>query len=454
MKKILLIATSAIVISSCSTYSRYKSPELEIENIYGQDVMLEHDTIVTAPSWREVFVDEPLRALIDSALLENSDLQIARLNIEQSEAMLLSSKLAYVPSFAIGADGGLYKPQDIDLMKTYSVPLTMQWEIDLFGKLRNSKEQAKSSLLRSKEYSRGVQSQLISSIANSYYTLLMLDEQLAITAECVKNQKDNLEAMKAMKDAGMQTQMAVNQAEASYYGVLSSEKDLQKQIRVVENSISLLINKAPNTIARSSFMDHGSVEIVPSNTLPVSMLSSRPDVKEAEYTLRTNFYGVNVARAAFYPSINLSAGASWTNNNFGMMVNPATFLLSAVGSLAQPIFSKGLNRANLKVAKAQYEQAKLAFEKSILTAGSEVNNALIACSNSDAKVEYRQKQVEANRLAYSNSCDMMKYSSTTYLDVLVSQNMLLQSQLLQVADWFEGVQGRVNLYKALGGGVE
>ncbi|MGL4994519.1 MAG: TolC family protein [Bacteroidales bacterium] len=454
MKNILLIATSTIIMASCSTYSSFKSPEVEVSDICGQDVEMQQDTILAAPSWREVFVDKNLSALIDSALKSNSDLQIALLNIEQSQAQLLSSKLAYLPSLAIGAEGALYKPKDVDLMKTYSVPLTMQWEIDLFGKLRNSKEQARSSLLRSKEYSRMVQSQLISSIANSYYTLIMLDEQLAITTESVRNQKENLEAMKAMKDAGMQTQMAVNQAEASYFGVMSTQRDLETQIRVVENSLSLLVNRAPSTIERGTFMDHGSVEIAPSNTVPLSMLSSRPDVKEAEYALRSNFYAVNVARAAFYPSINISGGASWTNNNFGMMVNPATLLMSAMGSLAQPIFNKGLNKANLKVAKIQYEQAKLAFEKSLLTAGGEVNNALLSCSNSQAKLEYRYQQVEANRLAYSNSCEMMKYSSTTYLDVLVSQSMLLQSQLLQVADWFEGVQARVNLYKALGGGVE
>lgn len=170
--------------------------------------------------------------------------------------------------------------------------------------------------------------------------------------------------------------------------------------------------------------------------------------------LRENFYGVNAAHSAFYPSLTLGGMAGWTNNAGGMIANPGKLLLSAVGSIAQPLFNKGMNIANLKIAKARYEQSLLGFHQTLLNAGVEVNDALISCQNSKEKISLREKQVEANEKALNNSTELMKHSSTTYLEVLYAENAYLQSRLMQVADWFEGVQGEISLYKALGGGVE
>ncbi|MBL4560311.1 MAG: TolC family protein [Labilibaculum sp.] len=449
--RIILTATVLLLLSSCSTYRTFKTPDISSENICGENITVQ-DTLVDIPSWKEMFTDQQLQQLIEKGIKSNTDLQIAHLNIEQAEALLRSSKLAYLPSFAFSPEGSVSKFNGSKASYTYNLSLTTQWELDISGRLRNSKEQARSSVLISQEYTKMVQTQLIASITNSYYTLVMLDEQLRITKESIINQKESLEVITELKSAGMQTEAAVNQATADYYNVLASAKDLEKQIYIVENSIALLINEAPHTIEHSLFANTDVLNVELSNNISLISLANRPDVREAEYALRNNFYGINVARAAFYPSISLSGSAGWTNN-IGAIVNPGNLLSSALGSLTQPIFNRGVNKANFKIAEAQYEQSLLSFHKAILIAGNEVNSALTECQSSDEKRMFRQMQVLANKRALENSMELMKHSSTTYLEVLIAQNSLLQSKLVQVSDWFEGVQGRINLYKALGGGV-
>lgn len=452
MKKILLAAAALCLLHSCSLYKTFKAPQTPPENLLGEGAPT-LDPAALLPHWQEMFPDKPLQELIGKGLAANSDLRMARLNIEQSEALLLSSRLAYLPSFALAPEGSITKAGKNPAGYAYHLPLTMQWELDVFGKLRNNKERAKAAVLQSREYAKMVQTQLIAGIANTYYTLVMLDEQLKITRDCIRNQKENLEVILAMKEAGMQTETAVNQATAQYYAIQTSAKDLEKQIRLVENSLALLLNEPPHTIGRTPLHRSKAIGIQHSHPIPLTALATRPDVKEAEYALRAQFYGVNIARAAFYPAISLGGSIGWTNN-LGAIANPGSMLLSAIGSLTQPLLNRGANRANFKIAQAQYEQALIGFEKSLLTAGSEVNDALTACQNSAAKTVLRQKQVEASELALSNILELMRHSSVTYLDILITENALLQAQLTQAADWFEGIQGHINLYKALGGGAQ
>lgn len=369
MKRIFFALVTLMMVCSCSVYKTFKSPEPKTANLCGENRTTQ-DFWANQPAWKEVFADSLLQQLIEKGLMANTDLQVARLNIEQAEARLLASRLAYLPSFAVTPEGSISKGKDGETVKSYTLPLTMQWEVDVFGKLRNSKLRARAQLLQSSEYKQMVQVQLIASIANNYYTLLMLDEQLRITRQSIQNQKENLEVIIAMKEAGMQTEAAVNQASADYYNVMYSEKELMKQIRLVENCIALLINETPHTIARVSINEIMAVNV--DYTVPISLLAlaNRPDVKQAEYVLESSFYGVNIARSAFYPSISLGGSTGWTND-LGGIANPGSILLSAIGSLTQPLFNKGVNRTNLKIAKARYEQSLLQFEKTLLVAGDQ-----------------------------------------------------------------------------------
>lgn len=451
MKQIILTTIISVLLSACSTYRNFKTPEVNIDKVCGSNVEIQ-DSLIDVHSWRDIFSDVLLQQLIEKGITSNSDLQIARLNIEQAKAGFRASKLAYLPSLALSPEGNITKVESEKAVYSYNIPLVMQWETDLSGRLRNSKEQARSAIMQSNEYAKMVQTQLVAAIANSYYTLIMLDEQLQITRSSIEVQRKNLEVIIAMKEAGMQTEAAVNQATADYYSVMASEKDLEREIQIVENGIALLVNETPYTTPRSSLDMNASLNMDTSDAVSLTALANRPDVKEAEYSLRGSFYDINVARSAFYPSIVLGGSAGWTNNT-GIISNPGSLLLSAIGSLTQPLFNRGANQANLKIAKLQYEQSLLAFEKTLLVAGSEVNDALLLCETSREKLILRRKQVQASETALENSIELMKHSSNTYMEILIAQSSLLQSKLMYVSNWYEGIQGQINLYKALGGGV-
>lgn len=452
MKQIIVTTLAVLLLSGCSTYKNFKTPEVNIDKVCGNDIQVQ-DSLIEVRSWKEIFPDVLLQQLIEKGIASNTDLQIARLNVEKANAGLRMSKLAYLPSLSLSPEGNITKAEGERTAYSYNIPLTMQWEIDLSGRIRNSKEQARSAMMQSNEYAKMVQTQLVAAIANSYYTLIMLDKQLQITRNSIDIQQKNLEIIIAMKEAGMQTEAAVNQATADYYNVMASAKDLEREIQMVENGIALLVNETPHDIPRSSLNLNASLNMDVSNPISLAALANRPDVKEAEYALRGSFYDINVARSAFYPSIVLDGSAGWTNN-IGIISNPGSMLLSAIGSLTQPLFNRGVNQANLKIAKLQYEQSLLTFEKTLLVAGSEVNDALLQCQTSSEKLLLRQRQVQANEAALENNMELMKHSSNTYLEILIAQSTLLQSKLMYISDWYEGIQGQINLYKALGGGVE
>ncbi len=447
MKNIIYF-TIILLLSSCNVYRSFETPENIQPNIAGNDISI-IDTLIELPSWESYFTDEKLQILINEALSANSDLLIAKQNIVQAEAALLSSKLSYLPSFALAPQGGISKFGDASL-KTYNLPLTTQWEIDLSGRMLNEKRRSQSLLLQSEEYTRLIQTQLISSVANSYYTLVMLDEQLRITISSCEIREKTVEIMKSLKDVGLQTEAAVNQAEVDYYNVKASVNMLEYQIVQVQNALSLLLNQTPQDIQRATISNVKFPDTSIVDKISLAALSNRPDVKVAEAELSSCFYGVNIARSTFYPSLNLSGSVGWTNN-LGEIINPANFLLSALGSLTQPLFNKGANLAGLKISQSQYEQSLIRFEKSLLIAGNEVNTALTDYQKSAERIELRTKQVNSAMKGVENTMEIMKYSSISYLEVLTAQSSLLDSQLLAISDWFSYMQSNINIYKSIGG---
>ena len=403
--------------------------------------------------WREVFTDPHLRVLIEQGLQSNTDLRSAQWRVEEAEATLMSARLAFLPSFALAPQGTVSSFDGGKATQTYSVPVTASWELDIFGRIRNAKQQAKALLEQSHDYRQAVRTQLVSSIANVYYTLLMLDEQLAISERTQQSWKETVDATRALMDAGLANEAAVSQMEATYYSISTSILDLKEQINQTENSLSLLLAESPRSVERGklegqTLPDHLAVGI------PVQMLANRPDVRSAEHSLESAFYATNQARSAFYPSIVLSGSAGWTNSAGSMIINPGKFLATAIGSLTQPLFDRGANIARLKIAKAQQEEAKLSFRQALLNAGSEVNDALVKYQTARNKAGLFEKQVASLEKAYESTSLTMQYGNTTYLEVLTAQQSLLNAQLTQVANRFTEIQGVINLYQALGGGRE
>ena len=398
-----------------------------------------------------MFSDPQLQALIAQALENNTDLQSAQWRVKEAEATLKSARLAYLPSFNFAPQGSISSFDNANTTKTYSIPVTASWQIDIFGGITNAKRKAKALYLQSREYEQAVKTQLIASVANLYYTLLMLDSQYEVTGETARKWEETVRTMRAMKDAGMTNEAGVAQYEGSYYAIEASLHDLEYSIREAENSLCSVLGLAPQEITRGS-LDNQQLPQELAVGVPVQMLSNRPDVRNAEYSLMQSFYATNAARSALYPSITLSGSAGWTNNAGIKEMNPGKLLLSAAGSLLQPIFNAGANRANLKIAKAQQEEAKLSFRQTLLNAGAEVNNALTQCKSARAKTDLRAKQIEALTRAVESTELLMEHSSTTYLEVLTAQQSLLSAQLSQITDRFDEIQGIVNLYQALGGG--
>ena len=431
---------------------------------------------VDSIGWRQVFTEPQLVSLIETALERNADLRTANLNVEQAEAQLKAARLAFLPSLTVGAEGQLQKTKGQATQKTYNIPVTMQWEVDLAGQLRGEKRAAVVTYWNTAETERAVRLQLIAAVATHYYQLVMMDEQLSVTRETIENARQTVETMEALKEVGMQNEAAVSAARAAYLNVSAQEKMLLQQIQATENAMVVLVGKKPHPLTPSpkgegeaygslvgDYHFHNNndscqqIHILPSlcregSGVGLSSLSNRPDVKAAEYALKAQMAQVDVARAAFYPQLTISASAGWTNN-VGEIVNPGQMLLSAIGSLVQPLFNKGQNRANLRIAKARQEQALVAFNQALLVAGGELSDALTACRLSSERLALRQQEVDAAEHAYEVSKDVMQNSSSTYLEVLSAQQTLLQSRLSLASDRFDLVQGKINLFKALGGEI-
>lgn len=452
--KIAIYLLALCSLSSCHIYKSYERPELPTDSLYRKPDIPQTDTLNFGNlSWREVFTDPQLQGLIEKGLTNNTDLQIARLRIKEAEATLLSSKLAYLPGISLAPQGTVSSFNKQAATQSYQLPVTASWEIDIFGRLLNAKRKAKAALEQSEAYRQAVQTQLIASIANSYYTLLMLDKQLAISEVTAENWKESVKTMREMKEAGMTNEAAVTQSEANYRSVEAGIPDLKRQIRETENALSIVLGDNPRHIDRSK-LENIPLPTCFSSGVPLQLLSNRPDVKQAEMALAMAYYGTNAARSAFYPGITINGTAGWTNNVGESILNPGKFLLSAIGSFIQPLFNKGKNIANLKIAEAQQEEALLSFKQSLLNAGAEVSDALYLFQSSGEKEQQRIIQVRALESSVASTNELFLLGTSTYLEVLTAQQNLFDAQLSQVNDRFEQLQAVINLYHALGGGRE
>lgn len=444
-------------MTSCGLYNKYERPQVDTYGLV-RDVASNTDTLAVADTasfgnlpWREVFTDPQLQSLIETGLANNTNLLNAALNVKMVEDQLMIAKLAFVPGFTFSPQGTVASWDGNKASKTYSLPVTASWSVDLFGNLLNVKRSAQMALLATKDYQQVVQTKVISNIANMYYTLLMLDKQLQVVNDMSKLVEETWNIMKIQKELGRVKETSVQSAEANLYSVQAQAADLKRQIRETENSLSLLLGQQAQTIKRGTF-EGQSLPSKFSTGIGLQLLNNRPDVHYAEMSLAQCFYDVNTARSKFYPNITISGTGAFTNSGGGGIVNPGKWLLSAVGSLTQPIFAHGQIIAGLKVAKAKQEQAYNTWQNAVLSAGSEVSNALVLYNSSDEKSKLEEKQVESLKKNVEYNKMLFNDGSATYLEVITAQQSLLNAELSKVADDFYKMQAVVNLYYALGGG--
>ena len=455
--KIMLFASASLLMTSCGLYNKYERPDVDTNGLV-RDVVSNTDTLAVSDTtsfgnlpWSEVFTDPKLQSLIETGLANNTNLLNAALNVKMVEDQLMVAKLAFIPGFTFSPQGTVASWDGNKASKTYSLPVTASWSVDLFGNLLNVKRSAQMSLLATKDYQQVVQTKVISNIANMYYTLLMLDKQLHVVNDMTKLTEETWNIMKIQKELGRVKETSVQSCEANYYSVQAQAVDLKRQIRETENSLSLLLGQQAQTIERGSFEEQ-SLPSKFSTGVGLQLLNNRPDVHYAEMSLAQCFYDVNTARSRFYPNITISGTGAFTNSGGGRITNPGKWLLSAVGSLTQPIFAHGQLVAGLKVAKAKQEQAYNTWQNAVLSAGSEVSNALVLYNSSDEKSKLEAKQVESLKKNVEYNKMLFNDGSATYLEVITAQQSLLNAELSKVADDFYKMQAVVNLYYALGGG--
>lgn len=453
---ITIICINMVLLSSCHIYRNYQRPD----NLPTDSLFRDADNQPVTDSlslgdlpWQEIFQDTLLQQYIRYGLEHNTDMQTALLRVDQAKAQLTAAKLSFLPSLTLSPQGTLTSTAGSKTVKTYELPVQASWEIDLFGNLRNAKKGTQATLLQQQAYQQAVRSELIAGIANTYYSLLMLDEQVAISQSTLEVWKEQVRTMEARMKVGEETENAVTQARASLYELEATHNDLLRQQRETENSLCTLLGMTSRSLERGTLDKQIFPETLPTG-IPVRLLSRRPDIVQAEMTLANAYYTTNQARSAFYPNLNLSGSAGWTNALGQAVTNPGDWILSAVASLTQPLFNRGKLISNLRVSKDEEQIALLNYRQALLDAGQEVNDALYATESAGRSLESHRKQCRKLERTVQTSEALYRTDNATYLELLTARQSLLNARLNVVTDSFTQCQAVINLYQALGGGAE
>ena len=449
---ILSVLAAASVLLGCSAYKNYESPG---SSALPQLYQSADSTGIGQTCWQEFFTEEQLRACIAAGLQNNLDLQAAALRVEQYRQACRAARLAYLPSLELSPAGNYAysKERYGDSAYGWSLPFTASWEADIAGRTTAAKKIAQADLEQSEVWRCSVETELIASIAEAYYTLALLDRKLDISRKTSASWQENVRIMKAMKQAGMANEASVSQTEAGSLSIETSIFDLERQLAEAENRMSLLLGQPPTNQDGSTQHARGSLKDVSlpqeiATGVPAQLLAHRPDVMAAELELRKAYYQTAAARAELYPSLRLNGSAGWEK---ALTLDVSGLAASLAASLVQPVFSAGRLKARVETAKIRQEEALAAFEQSILKAGAEVNDAIAQCNAARSKKELRIQQIEALETAEESTRELMRHSEATYLEVLTAQQSLLNARLLQATDRFEEITAIIALYKALGG---
>ena len=469
ISNIFVAATVSLMLTSCGLYNKYEQKVETPANAFGTIQNASNDGATIAEmTWREFFTDPLLQQLIEQALANNTDLNSARIAVEKSLAALTAAKLAYLPSLAFAPQGTLSKFDTYPWSKSYNLPLQLSWDIDVFGSITSKKRASKAVLLQAQMSEQAVRTNLISAVAQQYFTLQLLDHQLDILIRTDSLWNTSLETQKSLWENGKAYSTAVNQMESSYLNVKTQIVDVRRSIQATENALCSLLAMTPQHIERkmwgSSAMHHPDAQGDMGQRMfdikylkigvPATMLELRPDIRMANHAMEEAFYNTQEARAAFFPSITLSGSAGWTNSGSGMIADPGKMLWNFVGQLTQPIFARGKLIANKKISQLTEQDLQKKYVQTIIDAGNQVNEAMADCMAAREKFTYYRRQVEVLNDAYNGTHELMDNGKASYLEVLTAQESLLSAQLNEASNMYDGAQAIIALYIALGGGTK
>ncbi|MBR6276047.1 MAG: TolC family protein [Prevotella sp.] len=468
MKKVVLMFAVSLLFTGCGLYNKYEKNVETPADAFGAALISDASTegeSLAQMSWREFFTDPHLQQLIEQVLANNTDLNAARIAVEKSEASLKAAKLAYLPSLYFAPQGTLASYDKSAFSKTYSLPLQLSLDVDVFGSITNKKRAAKAVLLQAQLGEEATRSNLISAVAQQYYMLLLLDRQMDILTQTDSLWNASLETEKSLFENGKAYSTAVNQLESSYLSVKTQIVDTRRNIRAIENAICRLMGVTPQPIVRSHWLAAAEYHTTSADQrmfdnrflrlgVPAQMLELRPDIRMANAAMEEAFYNTQAARAAFFPSITLTAQGGWTNSAGGMVIDPAKTFLNLVGQLTQPIFAQGKIKANYKISQLTEENLKKQYVQAVIDAGNEVNEAMADCQAARDKHDYYHRQVEVLHEAYIGTHELMDNGKASYLEVLTAQENFLSAQLSEAANMYDGALAIIALYIALGGGTK
>ena len=457
MKKEVLIFTTSLLLTGCGIYNKYEQKQEVPANALGQIQGIKEggeDTPLAQMSWREFFTDPLLQQLIDQVLANNTDLNSARIAVEKSEASLKAARKAYLPSLYFSPQGTLARFDNNPWSKTYDLPLQMSVDVDVFGSITNRKRASKAVLLQAQVQEEAIRANLISTTAQQYYMLQVLDRQLEILTQTDSLWNASLEIQKTLWENGKSYSTAVNQMESSYLNVKTQIVDTRRNILATENALCRLLAITPQHIARNRWGSQEGFNFTFPYSLSATQLQNRPDVRMANHAMEEAFYNTQAARAAFFPNITLTGTAGWTNSAGGMVINPGKLLLTAIGQLTQPIFARGKIRANYQISRLTEEDLQRKYVQTVINAGNQVNEAMADCQAAREKHDYYHRQVQVLDDAYAGTHELMDNGKANYLEVLTAQEGLLSAQLSEAMNMYNGAQAIITLYIALGGGTK
>ena len=462
-KAILLVIVS-LTFQSCFVAKDYIRPELkETKNLYRTDNLPTDSVSMADVSWKTLFTDSYLSQYIEEGLQNNLDIRIAIQQMLAAAAYLKQGKAGYLPSVTAkatatrnylsknGQQGAILSSLGTDYVDQFELSGGLSWEADVWGKIRSNNRAYQAGYLQSEAAHQTVKTRLIAEIATTYYQLLALDAQLAITKETIQTREKGVETIKALKDAGQVTQVAVDQNIAQYNNAKALQVDLETAIFKTENTLSILLGKPAQHFERSQ-IDVQHIDSELKLGVPALLLANRPDVKAAEYSLIESFELTNVARSNFYPSLTLTASSGFQSLELDKLFSGNSLFANIIGGLSQPLFNQRRIKTQYEVAKAQQEQALLNFKKSLLVAGNEISNALYTNKAETKKYKYVQNEVKALRQAEQNSQELLNNGYANYLDLLTARQSALNAELNMIDSKLQQLLTVVNLYEALGGG--
>ncbi|MEZ5008138.1 MAG: TolC family protein [Chitinophagales bacterium] len=459
--KIVTISSAVLVIQSCAITKTYERPEVNHASEFRAEETSTDTITIGNYEWSNLFTDELLNGYIHDALTNNFDVQIALKNLQITEAYIKQAKASFAPSFSVGVSGATSTPSLNNQSGSFlserapindiEISGNLSWEIDLWGKLRSQKKAAVAKYMETNSFVNLVKSDVVAAVSVQYYTLLALDNQREILLSTIETRRQSVETIKALKEAGTTTEVAVKQNEALLLTAQGLLIDIENQINIAENALSILLGKSPEAIERSKLEDQ-VIPVALQTGVPIQLLSNRPDVVAAEYNLINAFELNNAARASMFPALSIGASGGLNSMNFTNLFSLNALFANLVGNFTQPLFNRRALKTQKEVKETEKEIALLEYQQTILKSYQEVSDALYTYNANAEKLVLKEQENNAYLDAIEFSEELLSQGMANYLEVLIAKENALSVQLNMVSLQLNKLTSTVMLYKSLGGG--